>query len=452
MKTPRRLLFRLQGTIMVFALVVILVGTLVLAGWAQMMATAALHPSSVAEGVKNRIALENGQALARQYLLVSLPSGATLSNAPWQASISNGAWGGCSVNNAASFWTSVTNVEGNPFSPFGGFSFLKTDLVSISNNFQTNTWKYSIKSRSPLFIGFPAVLHFPVNTGASSFNWITNKTVIYWTDVMTNRPNSAEMVAFPFTSGTNATNANAYTGTFAAPLSTFGADTNIASSYITYTNYYTNSAVQYSNSSSPNYPGVGTNYNYYYSGGRVDVLIDTPQTEPVIRHSDIPNTMPGEYRTTNYQNVGGGVTNTIIRRYTSMQVTNMSLAASALTNALHIVLTNGNTNLSTITLTNTNNARQIYLNVQRSSTNLQIRTATTTNSYVWKLAISSTTPLNMTNLPSGSGRSLTLVGGIRTDQLVTTNGTLKITADTNSSAEAEAIADRILWIEGGLNR
>jgi len=110
---------------MVFALVIILAGTLVLAAWAQMMASAALHPDSTAEGVKNRIALENAKALSRQYLLVSLPAGETLTNVPWQASISNGVWGGCSVNNAASFWTATTFIEGNPFSPFSGFSFIK---------------------------------------------------------------------------------------------------------------------------------------------------------------------------------------------------------------------------------------------------------------------------------------------------------------------------------------
>jgi len=456
MKPPIQLLAGLKGTIMVFALVIILAGTLVLAAWAQMMATAAAHPDTTAQGVQNRIALENARALLRQYMLVSLPSGASRVNVTWEASIAGGAWGGCSVNAASAFWSTTNQEAGNQFSPLGGTSFVMETLANLSNSVQTKLWKALVKSRSPFFLGYPVVLHNPVNTGSSAFSWVTNASVIYRTNVMTNRPNISGAVSIPFTSGTNASGAgtNGFLGYFAAPVST-QSQTNasgeaVLTNAITYTNYYTNSAIPTSTNST-NVTG-GTNFTIYYTSGRAAARLSTSQTNSLLRY-DVTTSVP-TYSTTNKVTNGSGAnrrTNTYFRYYTNMSLTNLQLAGTNITNTLHIVVASTNTNLTILTLTNTANSRQIVVNVQRTSA-IELRTATTDASYDWKLALSSLAPVNMT-VPGGSGRSLTVTGGLRSDQLLSVNsGSLNVRSETNASFATDISSDRILWIEDGPNQ
>ena len=94
---------------MIFSLVIILGGTLVLAGWAQMMATRATYSVMTEEGQKRRIAIANGRALARQYVLNQMPSG---SITYFTTNLANG-WGGFQINGVSNLWTNVNFSVGN---------------------------------------------------------------------------------------------------------------------------------------------------------------------------------------------------------------------------------------------------------------------------------------------------------------------------------------------------
>ncbi len=462
MKPPIQSLSGLKGTIMVFALVIILAGTLVLAAWAQMMATAAAYPDATAQGVQNRIALENGRALARQYLLTSLPSG---SNSTWVASISNGAWGGCSISNSSwGLWIKTNQMEGNPFSPLSGKSFFSDVFSSISNSTQSKGWKFLIKSRSPLLLGYPVVLHNKPTTPVSSLNWVTNNSVIYWTNVMSNRPNISAAASIPFTSGTNASLTNGYVGYFAAPPSiyseTYSLGTDVANDplvsrkNILYKNQNTNGASLTATTNSPNGSG-GTNYTNWYTGGTAEVYIDTYQANAILRYK-VPETIPETY--TNITSVpAGSGTNTTYGLYTNMLLTHLTLrhdrdvtTPSYTPNVMHVIVPPSNTNLAVVELTGITNNRRIFLNVQ-STNALVLKTTVQDKRFDWKFALSSSAPINI-EFPTG-GYSMNITGGIRTDKQMTINsGNLNITADTDPSFDADIIFDRILWIEDGENR
>lgn len=435
MKSPARQISRVEGTIMIFALIVILAGTLVLAGWVQMMATATVYPDTTAQAVKNRIAMENARAMARQYMLSSLPSGETITNVAWEASISNGIWGGCSVNAAAGFWATTNQLLGNPFSPFGNFCFVVTNLATLTNGVQSNTWRFLVKSRSPLFAEYPLVVH---QTATTNLAWATNPYKIYYTNVL-GYPGFPQI---PFTSGAEASGAgtNGYIGYFAAPLSTNYDYTNVTTNSVTYTNATNTGATVLSTNRS------GSTYTTNYSGGVLTATLNSTQTDPILRY-DVPNPLPIRV---SFTNTASG--NTYIRTYTNAAITNLTIVGSSRTNAMHIIVAAGNNSTTTVTLSGTNNTRAIYLNKQSSGA-LNLRTATTTNSYSWVFGATLNNSTLSVTAPSGSGRTLTITGGLRSEQNINiSSGNMTLSPATNLDLESELMGDRVLWIEDGRNR
>ncbi len=442
MKNCAKIRFGIRGTIMIFALLVVMVSTLVLAAWAQMMATATLYPDTTAVQVQDRIAMENARAMARQYLLSSLPSGATLY---WEVSISNGAWGGCRVSSSLnSFWADMNFITaGNPFSPFGNRAFVVTKDTTLSNSFHSITSRFLIKSRSPLLAGYPLVVHTNSSTNLTA-TWVpTNK--IYYTN----------MIGFPcfpqvpFTSGTNPSGPNGdlgYFGYFAAPIPSY---TNNFNTNFTYTNltYQTNEELIYTNATG----GTATTNtftkdgNVYtnYTGGNLTALLNPTDVESDIVRYEVPGT--DVYLDTN-----------TYRKYTNASITNLYIIGSTnqTNHPMHVVVPKNASNLSTITLTNTNNTRKIYLNKQNSG-NMTIKTATTGETYNWWFA-ATVLPTNTTltiAAPTTSGRYLNITGGFRIAQAMTNTGNLKINQTpmaTGTNIDAvEFISDRVLWIEDG---
>ncbi len=435
MKAPTRPLSRIGGTVMIFALVVILAGTLVLAGWVQMLATATVYPDTTAEGVKNRIAIENARAMARQYLLNSLPSGQS-ADSGWMG-LANG-WGLFRITNSGGgFWTNTNDLAGNPFSPFGGQCFVVTKTAMFANNDYNVEWEFLIKSRSPITAGYPLVVHRPASTNlTNSWAGATNRK-IYYADTL-------GFSGFPEVPFTSSTNSPGYTGNFSAPLST-----NYPPTYVV----VTNQASFPSNTFTTNQliSSSGTNYN----GGTVSVTLNATDTTSSYLRYDVPARTPTNiFFTTNISGTN--------RRYTNVAITNLTIVGNSATNSLHIIIPANpamgtNTNLSTITLTNTSNTRKIYLNKQ-STGNLTLRTATTNANYTWWFA-ASILPTNATLSvipPTQSGRSLRITGGFRSASAITNTGTLTLNPETNAIGgtmdAVEFISDRVLWIEDGRSR
>ena len=492
MKTPVPFFRNLQGTIMIFSLGVILGGTIVLAGWAQMMATRATYTTTTEEGQKRRIAIANGRALARQYVLNQMPSG-TIGSAlqGTNYSLADG-WGGFAINFAAGVWSNTNFVAGNPFNPISGPSFVVTNLGTISNGVEALNWTYLLRSRSPILSGYPIVVQNPATTNLA---WVTGSAPkIFWSEVVgfSNSP------SIPFTSGTNSSGlgTNGFIGYFASPLST---NYIYSAATVTYpTNTFSTNTAVFVPPAVTNSGTITRNFN----GGSMTANVSASQPATIVRY-DIPNGFTNMFtftntvtnvnvatntdivtnsttyitgtnytynkkgkRTgtnytygtnytigTNYTYTTNYATNTYIDRFTNSSATNVTITASTETNALHIVIPASNSNLTHITLSGTTNTRMVYVN--HSGANLTLQTATTNESYTWRMGLTvATFPSSFAvRAPTGS-RSLTLQGGIRSVRNIDVNqGNLILSTNaapamigTNASS-AELITDRIIWLE-----
>ncbi len=494
MRSPSKHTSTLKGTILVFALFIVLVGAMVLFGWAQMLATASVYPDTAAEGVKNRIALENARALARQFLLTELPAG---TNANIDAALTDD-WGGFSINGSIGFWTNTNYVAGNPFSPFGNRSFVITNLATLSNGSQTIVQRIFIKSRSPLLAGYPLAQHLSaapiVATWAPTTNVYYNETIGF---------SGAPQI--PFSSGTTETGTgatNGYLGYFASPISTFSVTNGTA---VTGMAYPTNTLATNNRIYIPPSYTNGTNVSNNFTGAKISATLSTTQGASVLRY-DLPSQLTNSFLvsylvttvstntvtnvststnvittgtnyiwnsrhtriigtnytyTTNYSYTTNTyltnyyATNRYTDSYTSSSITNLTIVGSTATNTLHIVIPSNCTSLTNIVLSGTINARKIYINNQ-STTGLTLQTATLDTSYDWWLGATFRSPLTII-APTGGGRKLTVTGGFRSDQSINLNsGNLSLAPApnaTNTTADPiELISDRVLWIEDGRNR
>lgn len=470
---------------MIFSLFIILGGTLVLAGWAQMLATRATYATMTAEGQKRRIAMANGRALARQYVLNQMPASASFLGTNY--SLANG-WGGFDIQvPPVNPWANTNFSIGNPFNPISDSSFVAVTPGHISNSAETNTWTFLIRSRSPVLAGYPLVVQNPATTNLA---WASSPQKIFWADVvgLSNSP------AIPFTSGTNSPGADAYIGIFASPMSTNYSYTDVTVTYPTNT-FSTNTAVFV--------PPAVTNSGSVtrdFTGGSVAASLVSTQLNTILRYtvpSFITNmfsftylvtnmnigtnsnittnqqilitgtniTGTGKNRRTNYTyttnytyatntiTVTNYATNTYIDRYTNSLATNVTITASSGTNALHVIIPASNTNTTSITLSGTNNTRRVYINHAGGSLTLQ--TETTNENYIWWLGmtvVGSSYPFTV--MAPTSTKSLRLEGGIRSERNINLNqGNLILNPNSvpaisgTNVAPVEVITDRILWLE-----
>ena len=455
MKKPHPFFRSLEGTIMIFSLVIILGGTLVLAAWAQMMATRATYTAMTDEGQKRRIALANGRSLARQYILNQMPNtnpffsipGTNYTNLP-------GGWGGFELQTIVNPWLATNFGVGNPFNPISGMSFVATNSVHIFNGVETNIWTFLIRSRSPLLAGFPVVIHAPTDTTfGSSFNWLTNLAVIFSNSVKTNRLAVPTAPVIPFTSGYTASgkgSTNGYLGYFASPMNTNYTPVSVTGLSVTNPSP---TGVTASNTNGSTSNNRVTNY----TGGSLDIVLDSPQTTDFLRFV-IPNVTNGSFtNTTNGTNY--------ITTYTNATVTNVILVSSMNTNTLHLIADTNTTNLTTLTLSGTNNTRRVYVN--KAGGNLTLKTAIYTNNsytnnyannYTWWLGITfANTNGTLTVTGPTNAKSLTLQGGIRANGVVgmSQGGASNLHVIANSSppingtnvSPVELLGDRIMWLE-----
>lgn len=436
MKKPPSIFKNFEGTILIFSLVVILGGAIVLAAWAQMLATRAIYTTMTQERQKQRIAIGNGRSLARQYVLTQMPSSASFLGTNY--ALANG-WGGFDIQvPPVNPWTNTNISQGNPFNPFSDVSFVAATPGHISNAVESIGWTFLLRSRSPLLTGYPVTIHNPGSTSSAS-GWATNTYKIYWSNALgfSNAP------VIPFTSGTNLAGAgtNGYIGYFASPLNTnaYAAVTGIT---------YTNGSGGTATSSNIVTNGSKITYTTNYNGGNLTIMLtNTAQNNSIMRY-DAPTFITNRVFITNTSGL-----KTYITTYSNFIVTNLTILGSTVSNVLYVTLPSTNANPTTLTLSGTNNTRNVY--VARSGQNLTLKTATYTNNYTWWLGMSIHGDLTITG-PT-STKSLTLQGGIRSDGNVTMSqgGSANLHVVTNSvpaingtnAANIELVPDRILWLE-----
>lgn len=142
-------------------LIVILVGAAITAGWVAVMSAEAQYAEAFAAGAKRRIALGNGTALARQYLLTNFLTKRMTSVASVTADVGDD-WGsitipGVNIPSPAPPLVpldTVTTAEGwNHFNPANGDGYAVTVPVAISGSGSTGTRHFLARSRSSALAG-----------------------------------------------------------------------------------------------------------------------------------------------------------------------------------------------------------------------------------------------------------------------------------------------------------
>lgn len=181
-----------HGSVMIYALVIISVGAVVLAGWAHSLAARTMYVEESAAAQQRRLSLRNSEALARQWILAGhSTNGVTATNLSVTVNGTN--WGSFTISTGASntltTTQNVTNLIGgyvqtnrNPFSPLGTGGYVTNVTARVvgtsigtdgTTRTVTNSMTYVLRSFSPLLAGFPLSAH----TGTNATNF-TGTTVI----------------------------------------------------------------------------------------------------------------------------------------------------------------------------------------------------------------------------------------------------------------------------------
>ena len=273
----------------------------------------------------------------------------------------------------------------------------------------------------------------------------------------------------PFTSGYTSSgngSTNGYMGYFASPMSTISATNalgTLATGLTNATNLPSNATATSSNIPYPSGSTNGggkTNFTTNYSGGQIAVILNSTQTNSILRF-DVPATYTNMISFTNVltnSTTAPKYTNTIYWIYTNNYVTNLTIVGSTNANALHVVVPSSNTNLSAITLSGATNTRQVYINqADNQASDLTLRTEFFNASYIWWLGMTATDSTHMKKLivlaPTNTW-SLTIQGGIRSERDINLNqGKLILNPSTvppingMNISPVELLGDRIMWLE-----
>jgi hypothetical protein len=164
---------RPAGAVLIFTLLVLVVGAVVLGGFAQLMATQSLVGSREWDEAAQRITLGNSRALARQYVLSRMFRRAVPTNSFGFTNASPPA-GFALSNSIADFWQpsspvgSVAGLNINPFNPLerGGFypASITGTLYGSTNadgSVESVPWSFQVRMRNPIAAGYIYVRQLP---------------------------------------------------------------------------------------------------------------------------------------------------------------------------------------------------------------------------------------------------------------------------------------------------
>lgn len=141
-----------SASVLVYALILMVVAGVVLAGWMHLLATRALYTEQLSESVRQRIVLENSRLMATEYLLENVLPGSF--SAAHSASLSDN-WGGFSLTAPGSAVVPLTSETAaaprNLFSP-GMREGFKVDIVAtLSDGISDLPWLFQARSATPMF-------------------------------------------------------------------------------------------------------------------------------------------------------------------------------------------------------------------------------------------------------------------------------------------------------------
>lgn len=407
MKTPATTHPR-AGAVLVFALLLLVVGALVLGGVAQMTATQSIAGQTEWTAAQRRINLENSRSMARQYLLERMffntpPAGVTNTNP----------FGGFVLTDrsaAGSFWLTRSETNTNALlniSPFnvmerGGF-YRVWIPGSVSDGTTNYGWNFQVRTRSPIAAGYTFVRQRPSTASVGTYG-----TVPYIDMFNSDRFFGFSGLPRPPVSSVINTNVDStgYIGFLSAPVgaSDAGVFTNV-----TFTTNNTNSTL----------------------GQAVLELTnsDTASTNAVLAYVLATNSTTGLYT----------------NPYTFAVLTNLPIRSVVLQGAplggpdkpVHVIV---GTNIATLILSNANQ-RRVYFNMTNDSVVIPTLRIVATN-VSWDLGM--TVKDVIVNFAT---TGLSIRGGLRVNQNVTTTGTAPTLTSENDPGGLDVIGDRMMWLE-----
>lgn len=183
-----------QGSIIIYALVILAVCTLVLAGWVNVMSGVAEYSEATRDGITRRLNVENSRNMAVQYLRESVLTGTstvglTNTSISWSVSGTSYFIGGVTIPtfSGTSNVLVTTNqpVRWSPFSPagtswgttyFSGFSANVTNAV-LHDGTGTTSWSIQARSRTPIFAYDLVVLPRFTSTAGLAINEPSNTAI-----------------------------------------------------------------------------------------------------------------------------------------------------------------------------------------------------------------------------------------------------------------------------------
>lgn len=404
-----------RGTVIILALVIVVVGAVVLAGWATMLATRSLFPPALLESQKRRIAKANGRALAREYILSSLPSGIV---AATNVALADD-WGGFTIdndNNVNILANSTPPTAYNPFSPAGRKGFEQLIAGSILTADETFTWSFRIRGHSPLFGGYPLVLHRPMDTVSATVDtpeallWMNADTLDF---AHTSYQAASRLSLLPH-SGTNLSKFPYVPLAMESPTGVlnYGGEIDVTP--------LTAAAAEITDDAAIADDGItivttGTEQTITLDLDVVNLFTAATVPENALLLYRI-NTAPGNVPI--ILNLEGGADETLP--------------------PLHIVYETVASDLTTVNLNGVND-RRTYLSIIKDTA----VTITSAGATTWRMG------LLLQGCPSdwALGGQLTLTGGIRTNANINvSSGTIVLETDTDPGG-LDSMADRIVWFE-----
>lgn len=446
-----RLLSRREsGTMLVYALMVLVVGAMILAGWIHVMAQRVKYTEYGIDAVKRRIVLENSRALASQCLLHNVLSG---SMSVFSGTL-DGGWGGFTFTstNIVPLTSVSSSAWINVFSP-GGSGGYTADITGTltdgsAGGYDGIAWKFQARSRSPM-LGFDLytsqiipLLGSDIHVGS---NLSVNGNAVLWAP---DSPNTFSLKASSYqVPSSTLTTILGFSGTSLVP-------SNFVFTPVT-------TGAGFSGSSSTINPG-GSGATYYASllykaGGPIG---RTPADADAVSVYSGTAAMVNTATTSSANGVtsdGAGnltidLSNESLQKvYIQDRLATITLqgyvsggfkTADELPAVMVVYVETGSSRLTTISLQNPNN-RRLYLGVNKA-TNGSV-TIQPTVSGTWRLmGTFENTPVSF----SVSAGALQVVGGVRSDQSILVNsGTVSVTRETSPLSLLERYGDRNVWLE-----
>ena len=410
-----------SAAVLVFAVLLLAAGVFVLAGIAQLAATQALVGQNEWEGLNRRIKLENSRAMGRQFMLTRMFNGVVSTNTGY----TNATLGGFSLSPVSEtsagsdYWTTLSttntnvNLKINPFTLMERGGFYRVVVPgTIYDGVENVPWNFQVRTRSPIAAGYPLTQHRPASTAVAS--------LVDPPYIDMNHPEQFvgfhEMARMRVSSVTNIsadTDTDGYVGYLDVPAGVSAAG------------FYTNAQ----------YEPVDA------AVSELNVVIDLATADP----QDLSQVLV--YRLTN--NVADYTKGT--SNYTA-PVTGLVLRGTTLgtemfdLKPLQVVIPPTQTNLLTIFLEARNpmdTGRPVYINFRRDPAIKRQLSVVATNDAVgkWRFGL---TAQHATNNVSFRTSVIEIVGGVRTDGLITGNPVLEQELDPGG---LDYIADRMMWLE-----